>query len=351
MPIGEIGGVVRRRLGEREYFIGTCTSDKIRALTFVPTIEAGNTDLLEEETTDGYQRPGSKNRMRAFKKFLKEHPTSVVPPVLLCGRGNWRFEGGPVPDFGKLVADEPAAVIDGQHRVGGYVALFEELGPETGVRMVDFVLLNDLTLEEEKEEFITVNNTQKGVPKSLTAALQNEEGAQIAWALNEIEDSPFNGRITRTTMSKQHLFALHSVAKEIDNMFDFGSLADLSAEEKTQFAIRYWDIIADVFPDEWEDIEKLDSSESRGRKDFEFKLLELTGLIAWSRVAPHILGRCYSEANGMNWEKVRQLVEAASGIDWRKDGQYAGRTGAAGGPVIAQDIERLLPADPGVLPT
>jgi DNA sulfur modification protein DndB len=346
--LGELGGVVQRRVGDMVYYFGTISSDKVKALTFVPVVERSTESFLTEIEEGGYQRPGSKSRMRSFMKYLRDHPSSVVPPVLLSDRGNWEFHPEGDDAFGRLIISGPAAIIDGQHRLGGYVALYEgERGIDPEIRPVDFILLSGLDREEEMEEFVIVNNTQKGVPKSLTTYLAEEEEAQIAWALNLEEDSPFKGRITRVAMQRQHLFALHSVAKQIQRMYDYGALSSLDVETKVEYAIRYWTIIADVLQDEWKDIEKLDNADSRGRKDFEYKLLELTGLIAWSLMAKYILGRSYSELAGMNWENVRRLVESCGAVDWRKDGPYAGRTGEVGGAYIAGEMQRKLPPEAG----
>ncbi len=329
--IGEIGGVVKRQVGDRPYYFGTVTSDKLKLLTFVPVIEESRKTYVSERTEEGYQRPGSISRMRLFKRFLDENPNSVVPPILLSSRGKWEFVEGDVADYGTLRVHAPAAIIDGQHRAGGYVLAFEgEKKDDPGRTVpVDFILLVDLDVEEEMKEFVTVNNTQKGVPKSLTAYLEDTDEAQIAWALNTEDDSPFKGRITRTTTQRKHLFALHSVAKQMGRTFDFGTLRELDVPTKVEYAIRYWTIIADVLPEEWSDIEKLDDPEFRGRSSFEFKLLELTGLIAWSLVAKYIVGRSYSDTAGVNWENVRR----------------EGQTGEVGGHKIADEMERLLPSE------
>ena len=72
--IGVIDNVLEKRVGKTIYYLGTITSDKLRELTFVPVIEASSKTFLNEETEDGYQRPGSQSRMRRFKNFLKENP-------------------------------------------------------------------------------------------------------------------------------------------------------------------------------------------------------------------------------------------------------------------------------------
>lgn len=341
--IGEITGVIEKSQGDQEYLFGTIRSDKIKNVTYIPVIESSRKSPLYEITENGYQRPGSLNRMKAFAKYLEANRNSVVPPILLSGRGTWQFHpDSNADDIGYISIQDRAAVIDGQHRVGGFVLLYELKGD---VRDVSFILLPNLTPKQEEQEFVTVNNYQKGVPKPLTAYLEDTEEAQVAWGLNEFPVSPFEGRITRTTMDRQHLFALHSVAKQVNRLFSAGAVQDLEIDQKIEFMSQYWLIIADALDEEWSDIEKLDNPETRGRRDFSYKLLELTGLIAWAYTGVYIFSRSYSETTGMNWDNVKRLVEAAADVDWDKDGQYSGRTGEAGGKIIADDMIRLLPTE------
>ena len=339
---GEITGVIEKTQGNQKYLFGTIGSDKIKNVTFVPVLESsGRTYLNERE--GGYQRPGSHSRMRAFARFLEEYPNSIVPPVLLSGRGKWRFEPtGEENDSGKLIIHEQAAIVDGQHRLGGFVFLYES---EEDVRDISFILLPNLSPEAEEKEFVVVNSSQKGVPRALIAYLGDTEEAQVGWGLNEDQDSPFKGRITRTSMQRQHLFALNSVKKQVERLFSLGAVQDLDVGKKIEFISRFWTIIADQLEAEWSDIEKLDNLETKGRRDFKYKLLELTGLIAWAYTGAQIFSRSYSEETGMNWDNVARLVEAASEIDWRKDGEYAGIAGEVGGKRISNDMIRLLPPE------
>ena len=128
MVIGHIGDVVRRRVGSRTYYVGTVQSDKIKGITFVPVLETSKNTYVREDPDNGYQRPGSRTRMRAFMRYLQENPNSVVPPVLLSA-ADWQFvSSGDNADYGTLDVSSPAAIIDGQHRVGGYISLLEEKG-------------------------------------------------------------------------------------------------------------------------------------------------------------------------------------------------------------------------------
>jgi DNA sulfur modification protein DndB len=342
--------VIKQQIGSQTFYLATVDSDRLKAITFVPVFEKGrNTPLQEEvsEPPEGYQRPGSGSRMKNFRDYLENKPNRVVPTVIVSSRERWTFTEGD-GGFGTLTINKPAAIIDGQHRVGGYVKFYEM---NEQVRPVMLIVLPGLSLEDETNVFMEVNSTQSPVKQSQLAflggmALDVDDDAKIAWALNTEPDSPFCGRITRLGMSRPHLFALHSVAKNVGRLFTEGAVADLSYREKIDYFKRYFTIIADARPEEWSDIEKLASdSGTKGRKDFEFKMLELTGLIAWSLCGAQIFHRHYQEGAGMDWEKVKQFVEAAGAIDWKKDGQWMGLTGEVGGKLIAQDMKRLFPVD------
>ena len=344
----EIPGVIKKTQGNRKYLFGTISSDKIKNVTFVPVIERSRKTYLNEIEDNGYQRPGSDSRMRKFSRFLKENPNSVVPPVLLSGRGNWEFKpGGHEQDSGKLIIHGKAVIVDGQHRLGGFVHLYEQ---DDDIRDVSFILLPNLKPKEEKEEFVVVNNTQKGVPKALTAYLDDDdEDAKVGWGLNLLPDSPFKGRITRTSMQREHLFALNSVARQVKRMFSLdGFELDpyLDINQKIEIVSQFWEIIANQLPTEWSDIEKLDDLDTKGRRDFEYKLLELTGLIAWAYTGARIFTRSYKEDDqDMNWDQVVYLVEAVSGVDWHKNGEYKGRAGEVGGKSMAAEMIQMLPTE------
>jgi DNA sulfur modification protein DndB len=348
-----IDNVLKRELQGRVYYFGTMPSDKIKAVTFVPVIEHSAKTPLQEDVNDGYQRPGSLTRMNQFRDFLKNHKHSVVPPVLLSGRGKWSFVPKTVEGvLGTITIEEKAAILDGQHRIGGFVALFEAEGD---IRNVDFLLLEDLSRDDEIREFVTVNNTQVGVPKSLNLFLASDveglegitgnlsEEARVAWALNKREDSPFLGRIARTKTSPEHLFQLHSVAKSIGRMFTSGAFKGTTLDEKIDITIKYWTLISQVFPNEWNDIERL-GVPKQGRKAFDFKLLELTGFIAMSLVAGSIIlpTSFNPTSRTMDWERVEKMLSSLDVIDWKKDGKYQHATGEVGGPIIRRDMEEIL---------
>jgi DNA sulfur modification protein DndB len=347
----KIERVFRRKLSDRTYYYGTIPSSIVKDSTFVPVLENSPKTALMEITEEGYQRPGSMPRMNKFKQFLKSNPNSLVPPVILSGRGRWVYESSKFdPDVGTLTINGPAAIIDGQHRMGGYVALFDS---EAKSVEVDFLLIENLTREEEIHEFFIINNSQVGVPKSLGTfiALDNPhltskiggDYVKIAWGLATDQASPFLGRITRTKMGPEHLFALHSVATQLEKMFSHGAFFETSLDKKMEITLKYWNIIQDSHPTEFEDIAKL-GIPKQGKKAFEYKLLELTGFIAWSQIGYQLLGGGYNpETDEVNWDSIEAQIDyLSSRIDWRKDGQYKNATGVVGGPQIRIDMERAL---------
>ena len=335
-----VEGVVRKsytdpETGEsREYFFGSVRSDLIKNLTFVPVKEPSKKTYLQEREDDGYQRPGSAARMRLFSQYLVEHPLSVVPPVVLSARGAWQFSGK--GDFGPVTVYEAAAIVDGQHRVGGYVHLFEST---EALRLVDVLILADLSLEEETEEFLAINNTQRGVPKSLNVLLGGSDESVIAVQLDEDASSPFYDRITQVSKKKGDLFSLAAMEKNIKRTFAHGAFDGLDLDSKLDIMTKYWLQIADAFPDEWSDVDE---------PPMEFKLLETTGLIAWSLAGSDILGPSFDPGTAtMNWDKVRAYLDVLSSpgaLDWRKDGEFQGLTGEVGGAKIHKKIQQLLSA-------
>lgn len=328
MTLGTIENVIKRKVGDKVYYFGTLSSDKAKIATFVPVIEESDS-YLDQKKARGYQRPGKKARMNAFKRYLNEFPNRLIPPVILSARGAWKFTGEGA--IGSLTLEGQAAIVDGQHRVGGLVALYEEKDDN---RLFDFICFDKLTIEEEKEEFVVINGQQKGVPRALNEFLRGEEDSEIAWQLNTENESPLKGKIFRTQAEPKVFFALHSMAKNVKRTFDHGAFKELEAEDKIDALIQYWKLIAKHNPEAWKDI-------NRAKREQLHKLVELTGIIAWSLVAPQVLMKGFApESQSFNWSEIENVIQfMSSEFDWDKRGSYDGLTGEVGGRRIANDLE------------
>lgn len=325
------------------YYKGLLASDVAKDVTFVPVMKnlVGNKSPLIEKS-NGYQRPGSGSRMRTFARYLRTHPIAIVPPVLLSTRDKWKFIEGEYEDFGDLEVFGPAAIIDGQHRLGGFISLYDT---DESLRQIDFIAYEGLSADEEAEVFHTINGNAKGVPKGIGAIISGSWSTQVAIRLNEDSGSPFFEHffIAGRREVQGAAFNLSSVDKEIKRTFSHGSFSGLVETEDidSMYDIMqgYWDLIAEYFPVEWEDLfEKT--------RDQEYKLLELTGLVAWSAAASDLLGPNYDpEIRELDWDRVRELIShiATSGLlDLRKNGEFANAVGFVGGPMIHRKIQRIL---------
>lgn len=342
MPDAMIPNVLARRAGQLNYYFGSVDASLLRGLTFVPLNETNPHPCpFLTEKVGGYQRWGSVTRMRLFRNYLRAHPREFVPPILLSAP-TWEFE----PDaansgIGSLKVVGPAAIVDGQHRAGGFIAAFDEDGIN---RLVDFICFVGLSQAADQSLFLDINTTQKGVDKGLGAYLTGGEGVDIAEALNLEADSPFKGRISRQRLASNQLFKLHSFVGGIQKTFAHGRLANLSVDARVDALTQYWTIIADVFSEYWTaDIDILDMA-TGGRTKMQSKLLELTGFLTWSYLGPQILAEAFVDTHGFNWSMVRARIERCENFDWRKQGQYEGRTGSAGAQHLRGELERLLPA-------
>ena len=109
-------------------------------------------------------------------------------------------------------------------------------------------------------------------------------------------------------------------------------------DDKIRVLIEYWNCVKDSNPTPWEDANK------ETKKQHKYKLLDLTGYIAWSLVGPQILIKGYNANNqDFDWDKIKEVVEFVSeDIDWEKEGQFFGMSGEVGGKQIARELEKAL---------
>ncbi len=381
--------VIRKECNGRIFFTGWILASDIYDAVFVPVTKKtklpkkakkGFAEALEEKE-GGYQRCASRSRQHTIGKYYKDQPTSIIPPVLLSDRGRWQWVG-PEDGVGTLTITEKAAVVDGQHRLGGLrlQALMDD-GDKS--RRVPFVVVTGLEDTEEKHEFLTINNTQKGVPKAHTAFLESDKWWN-AVGLELNESGPFEGRIQAAGGTREPWYLdlkLHSVANAIRQTFSppkkpigvdlwkFDNDQDRK-DEIPDILNRYWELISEIFADEWSDLELLPYPEHLGggggenkTRDFSHKLLELTGFIVWTWFLRHIAVNVWNQTTKslhedelikyLTWIREAQEPNPAYGkidgepefrnvVDWRKKGKFAGRTGGAGARAMLDEMLRVV---------
>jgi|688.fasta_scaffold376044_2 DNA sulfur modification protein DndB len=322
----------------RDYFLGQMQSSQAGEITFVPVVKdeaqkVKRTKTYLIETNNGYQRPGSPRRMEAFGRYLIENDQLYIPSVVLSGRNKWVFSEAEKT----LTIEGPAAIIDGQHRVGGYISAFQN---DEVDRLIDFVVLN-ISEADEQQLFLDINSNAKSVATGLVSVLGRRTDSIIADTLNSHPDSPFVDRFYITSKVPGTLFNISSVAKEIGTTFRHGVFEDIKDEVDLKFDIlcAYWEAIEDAFPVEWSDMTQKPNLQ-------EYKLLELTGLMAMSLAAEEILAPSFDMASStMNFgeveEKIKFLADSKE-LDWSKSGAFKGQTGYGGAGPIHRKIQQIL---------
>jgi DGQHR domain-containing protein len=313
-------------------------SSQAGEITFVPVVKdeaekVKRSKAYLNETNDGYQRPGSPRRMEAFGRYLMENEQLYIPAVVLSGRNKWVFS----ETDNSLTVDSPAAIIDGQHRVGGYISAY--LNDQVD-RLIEFVVLN-ISVEEEQQLFLDINSNAKSVATGLVSVLGRRTDAIVADTLNSHPDSIFKDRFYITAKRPGTLFNIASVAKEIGTTFRHGVFESIKDDVDLKFDIMnvYWEAISTAFKLEWSDI-NLKANQQ------EFKLLELTGLMAMALAAEEILAPSFDMASStINFDEVEERIKflADSGeLDWSKSGMFKGQTGFGGAGPIHRKIQQIL---------
>ena len=323
---------------QREYFLGQMQSSQAGEITFVPVVKdeaekVKRSKAYLNETNDGYQRPGSPRRMEAFGRYLAENERLYIPAVVLSGRNKWVFS----EVDNSITVDSPAAIIDGQHRVGGYISAY--LTDEVD-RLIEFVVLN-ISVEEEQQLFLDINSNAKSVATGLVSVLGRRTDAIVADTLNSHPNSIFKDRFYITTKRPGTLFNIASVAKEIGTTFRHGVFEGIKddVDLKNDIMNTYWEVIATAFKDEWNDI-NLKANQQ------EFKLLELTGLMAMALAAEEILAPSFDMASStINFDEVEEKIKflaESNELDWSKSGMFKGQTGFGGAGPIHRKIQQIL---------
>ncbi|WP_159786752.1 DGQHR domain-containing protein [Sodalinema gerasimenkoae] len=320
------------------YYLGTLSPLNIKNLTFVPVVakNTGNPEsstMLEERPQGGYQRAGDVKRMKKIKDFIMERSDCIIPPVLLSARGKWEFiPNGKNPQFGLLKVNDLAAIIDGQHRLGGLLqlAIDDEIPKELKERPIPFMAIDNIDPTTEEKEFIDINDNQKGVKKSLTRFLSRDQNfsGQAAYALMNDEESVFYGRIDSQKKYDWTLFLFGAAQECIELMFnhDFRVTKGFDPEQNSdlsqkaiQYILDYWKTVKNCMPELWSDIEKMpDLNQKRskdypGTRSFQYRLLEETGIRAFSKLASELFSMTWVNAAGSPaFEKIDIYLKAMS---------------------------------------
>ena len=214
-----------------------------------------------EDKVLGYQRSFSTSRIRQIKNYINQEQ-GIIPNSILVnldqGKYTYSEEFLFLNETGSL-----GLIIDGQHRVKGSY----EANPDFQLMIVATL---GLTIKQQAELFVKINQTQKGVPASLYLDLMNllegdiddfdQEGVsaerratEIAIRLNEADESPLYQLIRRTGDSGFGI-SLSQFVSQIKPYVEpeTGKLADYGFEEQYKIFTIYFRATKAVFLEQWE---------------------------------------------------------------------------------------------------
>lgn len=209
-----------------------------------------NTRDPDKET--GYQRVLSPSRVRAISKYIVAGHS--IPTSVLVSFGT----AASVDSTGTqlTVKSKPDAgwVIDGQHRLAGAF----ESSIDIELAVIAFI---GLDIEQQVQQFVTINKEAKGVPTSLYYDLLSylpvksssdrakERAADIATELRKDDESPFAGRIVISTAPKKGELSLNNFVRKVyPLLLDGRALATYSVNEQKSIIANYYRGLQVAFP-------------------------------------------------------------------------------------------------------
>lgn len=284
--------------------------------------------LYNDPSGKGYQRPIDQRRSKDFAKYLSQGEDALYTPILLNACGNWEFYAYDKqrPSLGRLICKKKATLMDGQHRLSG---IREYIAETDSTLNVPFLAFHYLDEDEEIKLFDVINTKAKGIGTSLSRYL-NRDNDEISWVATNLilkPESPFfsNGTLMGKRTKEKNI-TLQNVYNIVKLLTKKSELEKLSKEKKLNLALFYFNLIKDLFPDEWDD-NKL------------YRMTHVTCLNALAIAGNTIINNNYLlKSKQPDSVKIANLLIKLKDIDWTSNGDLKYLKGVAGSKMLASDI-------------
>ena len=213
------------------------------ARTLFEILEINQRDSDKDE---GYQRTLSASRVRSVSSFVNER--NLIAPAIVVTLNGAKYDDG----TGELVIPRRGNsgwVIDGQHRLAG---------AREATKGIELAVVAFLDLDSEKQifQFVTINQTAKGVPKSLyfdllkhlpaskkPADVAKDRAVDIANQLKLDEESPLYNRITINPPQAGRSISLTNFVRKIAPLIqrdpDRSPISSFNLREQTKIIDNY----------------------------------------------------------------------------------------------------------------
>jgi len=264
----------------------------------VKASEVQNLVGIDQKTSsnkNGYQRPQSPSRVKAFQKFMQKEfcPVPLVANVRVpSGELKFNEKTGILTIAPKPSSPNPILwICEGQHRYWGYIGLYEE--DEVDVD-IPFVLVNE-SRDWEIANFYVINKKQRSIPTDLAEiaamAYQESSGREISGVsiadtrkmaikvterLNSSPKSPFYKRIQITGNSITSTIKANSFHVAIEEVVKAAQKVWLAAEvekEAERVVINAWKAIFEIMP-----------GATKGEDMKKFVVLKTAGIFVFNRI-------------------------------------------------------------------
>lgn len=250
---------------------GWLTTIKTSEIPLTNTKDRLRVDQKSAENPEGYQRPDTVSRWKAFSSFMESDNGFCPVPLVVNVRTNGRKSYTIVENNGKIEIPDNVQiwVCEGQHRLLGYTHLLMEHKIDTEIPIV---ILNE-ERDQEVINFHYINAKQKAVATDLTNTILREylkrtgntliginltDEKQIAIdvtsRLNEEAKSPFYKNIQLTGSGIKSTIkpipmhnSITELVKEIDGsgMCDGDKVSDMAFD----IMLNSWRALRELMPD------------------------------------------------------------------------------------------------------
>ena len=266
-----------------------------------------------EDKDEGYQRTLSEARVEKIAKFIRED--NPIPLSILISLESGKYDLS--EDMITIHEERDVGwIIDGQHRLAGAYK------SNTGIS-IPVIGLIDIDINEQINQFVTINREAKGVPTSLyydlikylpkksLADQTKERAADIASMLRIDEESPYFGKIVAISSPKKGEISLTTFIKAVSPIISDGKglLSTYSLNEQAKIVDNYYRAIKNVFPKYFNEEDPI--------------FFKTTGFGAMFKVFPVIFNYCLKSEKGFTVADASKILRNISSYEfdlWKKIG-------------------------------
>lgn len=332
------------KVSRRSYQV-RMSPDMAQQVLFVPHYETTDPASPAPEKR-GYQRPPMDSRIPKIARWIvAEENEGLCPPILV----SVRLRDGETPDdYLKFVEAEDAtgliahfgakasALVDGQHRAKGFFHAYQEDEDfRTSEPWIPMLLIFDLPYIREATLFNDVNANQRKLPKALietTKGTITEAGERThSQAIREIalalafdgdsvwgKDEDGNMQVNMTgARDPDKPITFEGIRRSTANMFPSTLLTRLEKEDPElpkRLAKQYWRLVSQACSAAWNGQPlMLDNGEF---EEVRYRLKDLVGVASLAKLGGDII---LSQIESGNPEKMSDLVEKLSAVNWERD--------------------------------